>query len=128
MYSDTGYLTPTPPFDLAKSLDFLGAFPPMQNEQALAERSLTKAIGVGGQTVAFQVVAQGTVKEPQLAYTLFAEQPLSAATKTAALDCIAFFLSLADDLRPFYAIARQDPHVVPLVEQGYWAHYVRSAG
>jgi DNA-3-methyladenine glycosylase II len=125
MYSDTGYLTPTPPFDLAKSLDFLGMFPPMQNEQALAERSLTKAIGVGGHTLAFQVVAQGSVEEPQLAYTLFAEQPLSAAIKASAIDRIAFFLSLTDDLRPFYSVARQDPEFAPIVEQLYGYHQVK---
>ena len=39
-YSVQGSLTPAPPFDFDKSLDFLGLFAPMEGEQTLTERAL----------------------------------------------------------------------------------------
>jgi len=44
LHTETGYLTPTPPFDFARSLEFLGFFTPMQGEQTIASNVLTKAM------------------------------------------------------------------------------------
>src|SRR5579863_6281269 len=71
LYTETGYITPTPPFDFAKSLHFLGHFAPMQHEQTLSAHTLTKAIYVEGQIVVFQISSAGSVEAPKLAYTLF---------------------------------------------------------
>src|SRR5438477_10130495 len=101
LYTETGYLTPTPPFDFARSLEFLGFFAPMQGEQTIASGVLTKAVYVEGQIVAFQLASTGTVDAPQLEYTLFSEQPMSDAVKHDAIDRVRFFLSLDDDLQPF---------------------------
>lgn len=59
MYLETGHLAPCPPFDFGRSLDFLGIFAPTQTEQTLATRSLTKAVTIRGQAVAFQVTDGG---------------------------------------------------------------------
>ena len=98
--STSGLLNPIPPFDLAQSLNFLGLFPPTQHEQSLSEQPLTKAICLQGQVIAFQVKSVGSVEAPQLAYTLFSEQPIVAQTEQAAVDRLSFFLSLTDDLCP----------------------------
>ncbi len=118
----TGTLTPHPPFDFAKTLSFLGAFSPTAGEQALAAETLTKAVTLNGQAVAFELRSTGTVEQPRLAYTLFAERPLSDEAHAAAADRIRFFLSLDDDLEPFYAIGRADPCFAPVIERFYGLH------
>jgi DNA-3-methyladenine glycosylase II len=125
LYATTGTLTPTPPFDFEKSLDFLGFFAPMEGEQALAGRALSKAVLLEGQIVVFQVAASGSVEAPRLDYTLRSDRPIGDATRRAAEDRIAFFLSLDDDLRPFYAIGLDDPPFAALVRRLYGYHQVK---
>ena len=125
MYTEAGYITPTAPYDFTKSLNFLGFFSAMQGEQAIIEQALTKAVYVDGQLIAFRVASAGTIEKPQLAYTLFSEQAIDDAIKNAAIDRIIFFLSLDDDLRPFYAIGRKDADFAPIVEELYGYHQVK---
>jgi DNA-3-methyladenine glycosylase II len=121
--TSTGTLTPAPPFDFDKSLDFLQGFSPTRDEQSLAARLLTKAIMVAGQPVVFQARSSGSVEAPRLDYTLYSEKPLPAAELAAARDRLSFFLSLDDDLRPFYALA--DPAFAPEVRRLYGFHQVK---
>ena len=105
----SGALTPRPPFDFAKTLSFLKAFSPTAGEQTLANEKVIKAVTHSGRAVAFELHSTGTVEQPKLAYTLSSERPLSDEEHAAAADRIRFFLSLDDDLQPFYAIGRADP-------------------
>lgn len=125
MHTEIGYITPTAPYDFAKSLNFLGFFSAMQGEQVVTEQTLTKAVYVDGQLIAFRVASTGTTDKPQLAYTLFSEQFIDNVTKNAAIDRITFFLSLDDDLRPFYAIGREDADFAPIVQELYGYHQVK---
>jgi DNA-3-methyladenine glycosylase II len=118
----TGTLAPRPPFDFAKTLSFLKAFSPTAGEQALADETITKAVTLNGQAVAFELRSTGRLEQPRLAYTLFSERPLSAAEQAAMADRICFFLSLDDDLEPFYAIGRADPPFAPVIERFYGLH------
>jgi DNA-3-methyladenine glycosylase II len=88
-------------------------------------RALTKAVFVGGQVIVFQVEHTGSVEQPQLAYTLHAERAIHAATQRAAEDRIAFFLSLCDDLAPFYTLAEDDPLFAPIARRLYGYHQVK---
>jgi DNA-3-methyladenine glycosylase II len=125
LHTTTGHLTPTPPFDFAKSLEFLGGFRPTAGEQSLAERALAKAVLIDEQTIVFRVTSSGDIETPQLDYTLFSDQPIGAAIARAAADRLAFFLSLDDDLRSFYAIGRDDAAFAPIVERLYGYHQVK---
>ena len=125
MHTATGTLTPTTPFDFAQSLKFLGSFPPMQNEQGLVPLTMTKALRIKGQTIAFQLTSTGTIDEPQLAYTLLSEEPITKDILLATIDRITFFLGLEDDLRPFYAVGREDTVFAPVLEQLYGYHQVK---
>ncbi len=58
-------------------------------------------------------------------YTLFSEQAIDDTTQNGAVDRIAFFLSLDDDLRPFYTIGREDADFAPIVEELYGYHQVK---
>src|SRR5258708_12221055 len=109
MNQETGTLTPTPPFDFDKSLQFLGIFGPTKNEQRVSSHSLTKAISVDGQTVVFQLTSEGTIEEPLLEYTLFSAQPITETTRTVVVDRMTFFFILTAVLHPFYHIAHEDP-------------------
>ncbi len=125
MYTNTGYITPTAPYDFTKSLNFLGFFPATQDEQAVTEQALTKAVYVDGQLIAFRLASTGTIDKPQLTYTLFSEQAIDDTIKNATIDRIVFFLSLDDDLRPFYARGREDTDFAPIVEELYGYHQVK---
>jgi len=124
-YSTHGTLAPIAPFDFDKSLDFLGFFAPMEGEQTLAERSLAKAVLIRDQIVVFEIAVSGSVEQPRLDYTLHSDQPIDEAIRQAAEDRIAFFLSLNDDLQPFYAIGLDDPSFAPLIRQLYGYHQVK---
>ena len=125
LHSETGVLTPIPPYDFAKTLEFLGAFGPIQDEQALSEDSFTKAIIAGGEVVAFRVVPTGDIEYPQLEYELLSNRPISASTKVTIEQRITSFLGLNDDLKPFYQIGFSDPDFASIIDQLYGYHQVR---
>lgn len=124
-YTADGVVHPVPPFDFGRSLAFLDAFAPARGEQVLGERALTKAVAVGGGAVAFRLRSTGGVDRPALAYTLFSDRPIDPARRRAAVDRLTFFLSLSDDLGPFYAIARDDPDFAPVLGRLHGYHQVK---
>src|ERR1700710_1876207 len=99
-------LHPKAPFDFGQSLAFLRGFPLMRDDQTITDDTVTGAVVAEGETVFFGVGSDGPPDEPTLGVRLFAARPISDAVRAAALDRIAFFLSIADDLAPFYAIGR----------------------
>src|SRR5436309_10925978 len=123
--TEEGFLTPKPPFDFAKSLDFLGAFTPMRDDHQIEEQSLTRAVAVGGQTVVFKIRSTGLIKNPRLKYTLYSERPLSSGIRDAVIDRIGFFLSLSDDLESFYRIGYGDVDFAPVLQKYYGLTTVR---
>lgn len=125
MYKESGTLTPTPPFDFDKSLQFLGIFGPTKYEQTVSSHSLTKAISIDGQTIVFQLTSIGTIEKPRLEYTLFSAQPINEETQNAVFERMTFFLSLKDDLQPFYRIGREDADFAPIIENLYGYHQVK---
>ncbi len=121
----SGAIQPVAPFDFDKTLGFLDMFTPMRREQALEANILTKAIMLNGQTYAFQVWSTGTVEAPQIDYTLLSDEPISEQAWQTLENRIRFFLSMDEDLRPFYAIADTDPHFAPIAHQLYGLHQVK---
>jgi len=125
LYSEEGSLRPTPPFDFAKSLDFLGKFPPMRDDQTVGEDSMIKAVRVGGRAIVFQLKPTGTIRMPGLKYTLFADHPFSRGLTEVVIDRISFFLSLSDDLDQFYRVAINDSNFAPVLQKLYGLHQVK---
>lgn len=124
-FTTSGRLTPTPPFDFAQSLGFLEGFAPTRGEQTFAQQSLTKAVFVAGHVVVFQVIASSSIEKPALNYTLWSAEPLTPQIVQAAEDRIAFFLSLCEDLQPFYAIGERDAAFAPVLKRRYGYHQVK---
>lgn len=125
MFEIEGILTAVPPFEFAQSLKFLALFTPAMGEQRIADLTLTKATSFNGQTVVFRVCPAGTVDAPSLANTLYSELPLNENVRAAAETRIRFFLSLEDDLRPFYEIGEADPAFASVVQSLYGYHQVK---
>src|SRR5579871_814968 len=103
LYREVGTLTYAKPFDFSKSLAFIGNFGPNDGEQQVAENVLTKALMIKGYTLAFRV----SEAKDRLCYELFSERELPDSVKTSAIARIAFYLSLDDDLTPFYTIGKK---------------------
>ncbi len=122
LHTTTGTLTPRAPFDYTKTLGFLHGFGPTAGEQGLNSDFVTKAYTLQGQAIAFEVRGTGTIAEPQLAYTVFSEHPLDETAHAGVVDRMRFFLSLDDDLLPFYSIARADASFAPVIERLYGLH------
>lgn len=123
--SVSGRLAPVAPFDFAQSLQFIRASALMEGEYAVSDGALTRAVYVDGRVLAFRVRATGSVEQPALDYTLFDTQPISPALHAAGADRVGFFLSVADDLAPFYALAQDDPPFAPVLDQLYGYHQVK---
>jgi DNA-3-methyladenine glycosylase II len=124
-YTTSGTLPVTPVFDFSKSLAFLGDFTPMNDEQEVTATTLTKAVMLNGRCIAFRVQDAGNADEPMVGYTLFSEEPLDETSHRQVAERISFFLSLQDDLRPFYALARQDADFAPVIQRLYGLHHVK---
>ena len=113
------------PFDFAQSMRFLRGFGPMSGEQEVGEGRITKAITVDGQTIVFRVGGRGE-KPSGLTYELLSREPLSDSVKNSVAERIAFFLSLADDVKPFYSIAKdRDAKFYPVIEGSWGLHHVK---
>ena len=98
---------------------------PTKQEQTISSHTLTKAISIDGQTIVFQLISSGTAERPQLEYTLFSAEPISEETQNAVVERMTFFLSLKDDLQPFYRIGREDADFAPIIELLYGYHQVK---
>jgi len=62
---------------------------------------------------------------PELSYSAYASQPWDEETQIAVEDRLTFFLSLIDDLGPFYSIGLTDPAIAPFVRQLYGYHQAK---
>ncbi len=121
----THLLRPMSPFDFAQTLGFLDGFAPTRGEQQVEARSLTKAVRVHRRTVGFALRSIGMVEAPGLTCDLFAERPLTSGVEEAALDRVRFFLSLDEDLNPFYALAQRDAPFQKVLRHLYGYHHVK---
>ncbi|THF66694.1 DNA-3-methyladenine glycosylase 2 family protein [Deinococcus sp. Arct2-2] len=118
-------LRPVSPFDFAQTLAFVSGFTPTSDEQKLEAQSLAKAVRIHRQTVGFDLHSVGTLDAPELRCYLFGNAPLNSEIKEAALKRVRFFLSLDEDLGPFYALAQQDVPFQRVLRQLYGYHQVK---
>ncbi|MDA4113369.1 MAG: DNA-3-methyladenine glycosylase 2 family protein [Thaumarchaeota archaeon] len=122
MHSRSGTLETVAPFEFQRSLEFIQRFRPLAGEQHVGEGALTKAIMVDGKPVVFRVT--GTA-ENGLHYELFSKEAIPDPTTKSMAERISFFLSLGDDIRPFYEIAEKDPQFYPKVQEFWGLHHVK---
>ena len=75
--------------------------------------------------MAFKLVGEGTIEKPVLSYTLYSYEKINSGIKSELLDRIKFYMSLDDDLEPFYAVGREDPDFNPVLEDLYGLHQLK---
>lgn len=119
LYSFEGALKPLAPFNFTESLYFLSDFGPMKNEQEVQNASFTKAVEINGVTVAFEVTNAGDVESPKLNFVAYSKSKLSDEVEKSVADRITFFLSLQDNLKEFYEIAKGDKCLKPVINRFY---------
>jgi len=125
LQSKIGTLDAVEPYDFDRSLDFLQDFGPMSGEQSVEGGSATKAIMVEEQVVALRV-SKGKKAAATVDYELFSAEPISSKLADSMRERISFFLSLKDDVRPFYSIAKdKDPKFYPIIERAWGLHQVK---
>jgi DNA-3-methyladenine glycosylase II len=122
-FTATTTLKARAPFDFARTLGFLGCFPPTAGEQQLAPSGLGKVLSVSGRAIACTVMA--TARRTELAVTLRADAPIDEATCDATIARLRFHLSLDDDLAPFYALASRDPAFSKVARAQHGHHHVK---
>jgi len=120
-----GKLVPVHPFDFSKSINFMNMFSPTSGEQTLHDLSFTKAVYIEDQTMAFRLENNGTVEEPVLLYTLFSHESITDHLESELLNRIKFFLSLEDDLKPFYDHGMKDKNFQTVIKKLYGLHQVK---
>lgn len=125
LYETSGTLRAREPFDFGQSISFLEGFRPMAEDQDTGPNVITKALMIDGQTVLFRLVGGKGGKGP-MDCTLFSKESISSRLKASTMERISFFLSLDDDLLPFYEIVKQDdPQFRPVVKQMFGFHHVK---
>lgn len=127
MYKTTASLTPTPPFDFEQTLNFVHTFRASPSErnpssEQVVGGALQRVVSLQGRAVLFRVESVGTLSEPRLKLTLTAAEPLTLELVEAVCDRVRFFLSLDDDLIPFYARAEGDTLFLPVRDALYGYH------
>ncbi len=120
-----GKIFPTSPFDLSKSINFMNMFTPTNGEQTLNEHSFTKAVYLDDQTLAFKLKDIGTTENPVLLYTIFSKKTIEDNIRSELIDRIRFYLSLDDDLKPFYNHAEKDNAFKSVIDKLYGLHQVK---
>jgi DNA-3-methyladenine glycosylase II len=122
----SGTLEIVPPFSLYRSARFLEMFRPMKEEQEVIDGSIAKAIMVNGQDILFKIKQKGNGDSDPVEYDLISNEPLAKTVCESVTHRISFFLSLKEDVIPFYEIARkEDPKFYPVVERFWGFHHVK---
>lgn len=123
LQTNEGKLYPEDPFDFKQSLNFIDKFFPTSHDYVILENQLKTAVQLKN-TVGFKMESTGTVEDPVLQYQLFSEQ-LDKNTVDKVIDRMTFFLSLDDDLKPFYKIARSDDVFKEILDDLHGLHQVK---
>jgi DNA-3-methyladenine glycosylase II len=117
-------LNPKSPFDFQHTLAFLRDHKASGITIKILDNQLRFALKVLGQPVAFFVSSRGTVRRPKLELTLHAKK-LTDDVINAAKEQLIFYLSLDDDLIPFYKLAEKDDAFRPVLKGLYGYHQVK---
>jgi DNA-3-methyladenine glycosylase II len=118
----------TPPFELRHSLTFLRHFRPTAGEQSIERGVLGKAIVVAGRPLGvrvFQPRGSNGALASKLRVALVSTDAVDDATAAAAIDRVAFFLSVDEDLREFHAIAENDGAFAEVARRHRGFHHVK---
>ena len=114
------------PFDFRHTLSFACGFTPMAGEQDAGDGRYTKALVVAGQPVVVQLAPAQDGDDPgALDLTIASPRALDAPAVQGVIERVRFVLGLDDDLAPFYALARGDAALAPVVRALHGFHHLK---
>lgn len=122
MHTHELVLHPQPPFDFRHTLAFLKDFRPAMGDQQIEGDTLAKAFIIEGHIVLTRLRSTGSIGSPALNAHLTSAAPIDL---DAVQNRLTNWLSLNDDLEPFYAIGRDDPAFAPIIDDLYGYHQAR---
>ncbi|VVB64371.1 Uncharacterised protein [uncultured archaeon] len=93
-----------------------------EGEQIIHNGTLSKAFSFHGKAVVVRIRSKDEIDSPRLEYDLISDRAMDDHNKKKAIDRITFFLSLDDDLLPFYETCRKDQKFKHVIEQLYGYH------
>ena len=126
MHKVSGTLEVTPPFNLSLSARFLENFTPTAGEQEIIDGTITRALMIRGQVILFNVRQPSADDNGPVKYDLMSMMPLAKPVRQIASDTVSFFLSLQDDINPFYQIAQKDDRkFYEVIERFRGFHHVK---
>jgi N-glycosylase/DNA lyase len=105
------------PYDFGFQLRHYVTAPEVREDDKLVE---VVRLASGG-LVKVDVVSHGTVNAPRLELTLFSHQRLQPAQIEEVRQQVGWRLGLDDDLRPFYAQAKEDPVMSASIDLNFGA-------
>jgi DNA-3-methyladenine glycosylase II len=125
MHRLSGRLTARAPFDFGQTLAFARRLSAETAPSAEGSQALVRALHIESTAVVVDVRSSGSIDGPRLEYRLHSDRPIGAEVHQAAEKRIADWLSLHDDLLPFYALAADDPPFMPVVDTLYGYHQLK---
>jgi DNA-3-methyladenine glycosylase II len=115
-------LTPRPPFDFAQTLEYLRGFRADGLGEKVVGDSLEVPLLLDGAAVLARLRSVGTPARPALEGEVLSAERLSERALEHLRTRLAFYLSLDDDLTPFYEAAARDPAMRPVVTRLHGFH------
>ena len=111
-------LTPTTPYDFRLTMGHLASFGTGARVNVFEDGRYSRLLEVEGKLLLTQVQSAGTVEAPRLDVTVHGEE-ISDQTLEYVRGTLAWVLGGDTPLQEFYAAARRDPVLAPLVKQLY---------
>jgi DNA-3-methyladenine glycosylase II len=103
----------------------MAGFGPLRDDIQVVDGAATCTLSIAEQAIVARLVATADAKRPALAYTLWSDAPFNTGLVQAVERRLSFFLSLQDQLGPFYDLAEGDESFSPIVQQLYGYHQVK---
>ncbi len=119
-------VVPTPPFDLDATARHQTYYQRESGADAYHDGAYFRALEVEGQLTVAVVRPTGTVDAPGLAVELRGDR-LSPNAEESATRAVTHILATDLELRPFYAVARDDPFLFEATQSFYGLHPPQTA-
>ncbi len=114
-------LQPAPPYDFRLTMEHLASFRTGARANIFEDDQYSRLLNVEGKLLLAQVRSVGKVEQPRLEVTVHGSE-LTEQTIRTVKDSLTWILGGDAPLSEFYAAARGDPVLAPLVKQLYGLH------
>jgi 3-methyladenine DNA glycosylase/8-oxoguanine DNA glycosylase len=119
-FSTSFQLSAIPPYDFALTVRKPAGWSFLTPYEAFEDSILWTAMRMpSGEMFGLKLKSTGTVEKPKVFCEVHSSRKLSVAERKRLLGVVSWMLSLEEDVKPFYALAKRDSLVKALVEDLY---------